>query len=144
MAFAHTRHKVDRYSSLLSFPRALLLLTIANMLTACGGGPEPASGGSSGGGAAISCTSGSSPAVLTWDPVDVATYPDLAGYRIYYGTAPGTYQQPVGGGDFVPANATIYSVMGLTKGTTYYFSATAFDGSNNESIFSNEICRTIS
>jgi hypothetical protein len=118
--------------------KRLLLLAIASLLVACGGGNSgPGPGG--GGGGAVVCTTGPAPAVLTWDTV---SDPDLLGYRIYYGTAPGMYFQPRGGRD--PVNVTTYTVMGLTSGTTYYFATTAYGTTQFESAFSNEVCNTIS
>jgi chitodextrinase len=78
-------------------------------------------------------------AILTWDPV---TAPNLAGYRIYYGTAPGTYLQPTGLGIDV-GNVTSYTVTGLGSGTRYYFAATAYDTFNSESVFSNEVFKDV-
>jgi len=72
---------------------------------------------------------------LAWDAV---TFANLAGYRVYYGTAPGTYIQAKGAGIGV-GNTTTYTVTGLTRGVRYYFAVTDFDGSNNESPYSNEV-----
>jgi hypothetical protein len=74
-------------------------------------------------------------ATLTWDAVADA---DLSGYRVYYGTASGTYFQPLGTGISV-GNVTTYQFTGLSSGTRYYFAVTAVDTSNNESAFSNEV-----
>lgn len=68
---------------------------------------------------------------LAWD---ANTEPELAGYRIYYGTAPRTYGAPIDVG-----NVTTYKVQGLTRGQRYYFAATAYDAVGNESGFSNEV-----
>jgi len=78
-------------------------------------------------------------AALAWDAV---TDPNLSGYRIYYGTAPGTYLQSVGQG-LIVGDVTTYTVTGLSSGTRYYFAATAYDTSNSESIFSNEVFKDI-
>jgi len=78
-------------------------------------------------------------ATLAWDAVTTA---NLSGYRIYYGTAPGTYVQPLGQGINV-GNVTTYTVTGLNGGTRYYFAVTAVDTSNNESTFSNEVFKDI-
>jgi chitodextrinase len=78
-------------------------------------------------------------ATLAWDAVSAS---NLSGYRIYYGTAPGTYMQPLGQGINV-GNVTSYTVTGLTSGTRYYFAATAVDTSGNESTFSNEVFKDI-
>ena len=62
----------------------------------------------------------------------------MAGYKIYYGTAPGTYEAPIVTG-LVPSHA----VRGLESGVLYYFSVTAFDTSGNESGYSNEVSAVI-
>ncbi|MBN1637215.1 MAG: hypothetical protein JW920_11905 [Deltaproteobacteria bacterium] len=62
---------------------------------------------------------------------------DLAGYKVYYGTTARSYVQPYGQGlDVGLANSVEIS---LDNGTTYYFAITAYDLSNNESSYSNEI-----
>ena len=76
-------------------------------------------------------------ATLAWDAVTGAS-----GYRIYYGTAPGTYFQSRGAGVDV-GNVTTFTVTGLGSSTRYYFAVTAYDASNNESTYSNEISRTL-
>jgi chitodextrinase len=78
-------------------------------------------------------------AALVWDPVTVA---NLAGYRVYFGTAPGSYLQPLGQGVNV-GNSTTHTVTGLNRGTRYYFAVTAFDASNGESAYSTEIFKDI-
>jgi chitodextrinase len=78
---------------------------------------------------------GSDTTTLAWD---ASTATNLSGYRIYYGTAPGTYFQSRGKGVDV-GNVTTYTIAGLSSGTRYYFAATAYDTSNNESAFSNEV-----
>ena len=148
MARAHYIWKADCGSLARRCSGALLLLAIAGLLVACGGGgSEPAPGGGvsvfdGGGGSGVGgsgCITGPAPAILTWDAV---TDPSLAGYRIYYGTRGGTYPWSVD----VVGNVTTITVTGLSSGTTYYFAATAYDSSNppNESAFSNEVCKTIS
>jgi len=106
------------------------LLAIAASIMSCGGGgedtvrdiPPPPNG-----------------ATLTWDAVSAT---DLAGYRIYYGPSSGAYLQPYGQG--IPVGkVTVYTVKGLTSGVRYYFAATAYDSSNNESGFSNEVFKDI-
>ena len=74
-------------------------------------------------------------ATLHWDAVVAA---NLSGYRVYYGTDPGTYLQSRGQGLSV-GNITTYTLTGLSSGTRYYFAVTAFDSSNNESPYSNEV-----
>ena len=73
-------------------------------------------------------------ASLSWNP---NTEPDLAGYKVYYGTASRTYGSPINVG-----NQTAFAVTGLSAGT-YYFAVTAFDTSGNESVFSAEVSKAI-
>jgi hypothetical protein len=69
---------------------------------------------------------------IAWDPV---TDTDLAGYRVYYGTSPGSYTQSVDVG-----NVTTATLNGLTDCTQYYFGVKAYDTASNESAnYSNEI-----
>ncbi len=68
---------------------------------------------------------------LAWD---ANTESDLAGYRVYFGTTSGAYTNPVGVG-----NVTQYTLGGLTPGQTYYIAVTAFDTSEHESDYSNEV-----
>jgi Concanavalin A-like lectin/glucanases superfamily/Fibronectin type III domain len=78
---------------------------------------------------------------LSWDPVPD---PDLEGYRIFYGTAPGRYfgdgstqgPSPVDAGkdrEFV--------ISGLTNGRLYYFVVAAYDASQTpyQTLFSREV-----
>lgn len=81
----------------------------------------------------------SNSAALAWDSV---TASNISGYRIYYGTAPGTYLQSFGLGISV-GNTTSYTLLGLSSGTRYYFAVTAFDTSGNESVYSNEAFKDV-
>ncbi len=83
-------------------------------------------------------------ATLSWTApttnVDSTPLTDLAGYKVHYGTSSGYYTQSI---DINNAATTTYQVNNLTDGQTYYFSVTAYDTSNNESGYSNVVCRTI-
>ena len=68
---------------------------------------------------------------LAWNP---NTEPDLAGYRIYYGTASREYVDSIDVG-----NTTTYGLDGLLEGVTYYIALTAYDTTGNESGFSDEV-----
>jgi hypothetical protein len=72
---------------------------------------------------------------LAWDP---STSEDVVGYKVYVGLSPGNYGDPI-----VIGNQTSYTVTGLSDGNTYYFAATAYDQSGNESGFSNEVSTTV-
>ena len=104
MAIATRLHESAR-----TYLSALLLCAMVCLLVACG------SSGSGGGGQSAA-SAGPNTAMLTWDAVPV---PDVGGYRVYYGTAPGTYSQSFGRG-LNTGNVTTYEVMGLSSGTRYY------------------------
>jgi hypothetical protein len=72
---------------------------------------------------------------LAWD---ANTEPDLAGYKIHYGTASENYTVTID-----VNNVTEYTVTGLNEGTTYYFAATAYDTEDNESGYSVELVYTV-
>lgn len=81
-------------------------------------------------------------ATLSWNS---NKEPDLAGYKIYYGTSPRTGNCPLGG---YPqkvdiGNKTSYTVEKLETGKDYYFSITSYDKSGNESCFSSEVKKII-
>jgi len=70
---------------------------------------------------------------LAWD---ANTEPDLAGYRVYYGTASREY----GIGNSIDAENTMtYRLDGLLEGVMYYIAVTAYDMYGNESGFSDEV-----
>src|SRR2546421_5308947 len=81
----------------------------------------------------------SNTASLAWDAV---TVPSLSGYRVYFGTAPGTYLQSLGQGISV-GNVTAYTLTGLASGSQYYFAVTAFDTVGVESPYSNEVSKNV-
>ena len=62
---------------------------------------------------------------------------NLGGYKVYTGTASGSYSQNVDVG-----NVTSYTLSGLNDGTTYYFAVTAYDATGDVSGFSNQVSYT--
>jgi hypothetical protein len=82
-----------------------------------------------------SISSSSSTATLTWNP---STNTNLAGYKIYMGTASGIYGSPITVG-----NVTSYTVPNLGVGNTYYFAVTDYNSNGIESGFSNEVSKSI-
>ena len=68
---------------------------------------------------------------MAWDP---NSDPNVAGYKVYYGTSPGKY-----GPGFAVGNVTTYDLTGLIKGQKYYLAITAYDKAGKESKFSTEI-----
>jgi hypothetical protein len=68
---------------------------------------------------------------LAWDP---NAEPDLAGYKVYYGTQSGDYDSVIDVGDVIQ-----YAIGSLEPETRYYLALTAYDTSWNESDFSWEV-----
>jgi len=68
---------------------------------------------------------------LGWDP---NMEPDLAGYKVYYGSSSRGYEFSID-----VDNTTTFTVSTLENGRTYYFAATAYDTSDYESEYSNEV-----
>ena len=94
-------------------------------------------GGSRGGSATHSFrVPGTAQVTLEWDPNSET---DLAGYRIYMGTASGAY----GATPIAAGLSTTCTVTGLVSGRTYYFAATAFNAGGLESGKSNEVIYTV-
>jgi len=75
--------------------------------------------------------------VLAW----TAPTGTVSGYRVYYGTASGSYTQSLGGGTYV--TKTTFTLSGLASGYTYYFAVTAIDAAGGESGYSNEASKLI-
>jgi hypothetical protein len=69
------------------------------------------------------------------------TEPDLAGYRIYYGYSAGIYSGVVDVGFTETPGNPSYLLSSLKLQTTY-IALTAYDNSNNESLFSSEFSAT--
>lgn len=72
---------------------------------------------------------------LAWD---ANPEPDIAGYKLYYGTVSGSYGAPIDVG-----NVTTHTVPNLTDGLTYFFATTAYDAFGNQSGYSNEVTFTV-
>jgi hypothetical protein len=68
---------------------------------------------------------------VTWQP---NTNNGVVGYNVYYGTKSQVYTNKLSVG-----NLTATNVSGLVPGATYYFAATSFGASNQESAYSQEI-----
>lgn len=73
---------------------------------------------------------------ISWD---ANTEPDLAGYKIYYGTASSQYDNSVDIG-----NVTEYRAFDLVVEQRYYFVVTAYDQAGNESDYSEEVSEIVS
>jgi hypothetical protein len=71
---------------------------------------------------------------IAWD---ANAEPDVAGYKVYYGTASGAYGSPI-----ILGTQTTYTISGLPDGI-YYVAVTAFNTAGLESGYSNEVSTTI-
>lgn len=80
-------------------------------------------------------TGTSTAATLSWNPV---TSTNLAGYKVYVGTASGVYGTSINVG-----NVTSYVVSNLALGNTYYFVVTAYNPSGIESLPSSEASKSV-
>jgi len=69
---------------------------------------------------------------LGWDP---SIQPNLDHYVVYWGTSSGNYSMS----EVIPSDTTTFRVTGLTADTRYYFTITAVDVEDNESIVSREV-----
>jgi hypothetical protein len=137
----------DRSQARRSFPALILILLITVMLSltglGCGGGggAEAVAPGSSGPGL-TGANTGS--ATLVWNApatnMDGSPLNDLAGYKIYYGVAPGVYTMAVDVG-----SNTSYQISNLAVGMTYYFTVTAYNTTGSESEYATPpVSKTIS
>jgi hypothetical protein len=72
---------------------------------------------------------------FAWDP---SNDPNVAGYKLSYGTASGTYSKSLNAG-----NSNSASVTSLTPGATYYFVVTAYNSIGLQSLPSNEVSITM-
>jgi hypothetical protein len=72
---------------------------------------------------------------LAWDP---NTEPDIAGYRLSYGTVSGNYSITVDVG-----NVTQWTVADLVAGQTYFFAVRAYNTENFISDYSSQVNHTV-
>jgi hypothetical protein len=149
-------------------PSVVVGLLFAAVLSACGGGssgsatttdasatslstaddtaaaaPAPAPAPTPAPAPAVPAPSANS-ALLTWNSpatlADGSVTPNIAGYRIYYGTTPGSYSSSV----YVAGAANLSTLItGLQLGATWYFTVAAVDSSGNESSFDYEVSKTL-
>jgi hypothetical protein len=119
---------------------ALLWLTVAHALVACGGGSSSS---------AVPPQAGEPPSAPPGEHAATATLnwsasPSNAvvGYRVYHGTASGHYLQAKGAGTDV-GNVTSHVVTGLAQGKRYHFAVTAYAASGSESNYSAEASKVV-
>ena len=114
-----------------------MLVIVTSSLFGCGGGVSTTDSQPSG-----DIPAGTGTATLAWiaptTNIDGTPLTTLAGYKVYYGTAPGVYT-PI----FV-GNVNSYQIVGLANGQTYYFTVTAYDSYGNESDYAPVASKLIS
>jgi hypothetical protein len=74
-------------------------------------------------------------ALLSWDP---SPSPDVVGYKVYIGTGSRQYTSPIDVG-----TSLTHKMAGLLSGKTYYFAVTAYNNTQLESAYSNEVQKSI-
>lgn len=122
--------------------KCLFTLVLISSLVACSGGD----GGTGYSNGTISNPNGTSPALgLTWvapsERVDNTglSLSEIAGYRIYYGTEAGNYQNQFVVND---GSAEQAQIVGVPSGV-YYLVMTTIDMDSRESPYSSEVVVTI-
>jgi hypothetical protein len=78
-----------------------------------------------------------SAATLSWN---ASTSSDTVGYKVYKGTASGSYGAPLA---TLQGPVLSYQATGLLMNTTYFFVVTSYDAAGNESLHSNEVSKSI-
>jgi hypothetical protein len=94
-----------------------------------------------------SCTRNDRTVTISWTAPDRYTnntpLTDLAGYRIFIGTTPGSYEQTID----IPINETRatmrHTLKNLPSGHTYFIAVKAYNKSGIESNYSNEVNKYI-
>lgn len=80
-------------------------------------------------------------ATLSWSAPTTYTngsaMSDLAGFRVHYGSSPGSYAQQLDVG-----KVTTHKVSNLANGT-WYFAVTAYNASGSESAYSSEVSKSV-
>ena len=102
------------------------------VLAGCGGG----------GGRSALPGGGDASGQLTWDApssnTDGSPVADLAGYKLYYGTASGNYTASIDVGNVTSIPVTTLSSSVPVPGL-YFIAVTAYDITGHESVYSDEI-----
>jgi hypothetical protein len=118
----------------------LLALILVLPLIACSGGDEDLA--DAGGDSLQSSTFGA--LGLAWTSPEfredgtILISNEISGYRIYYGTAPGDYQNQVD----IDSGSNSAQISAIPSGT-YYVVVTAIDMDGRESLYSREVVITI-
>ena len=124
----------------LSVKRLVIYITFFFYLAGCA--MEEGDSGSSSSGVDVERT-GKGTALVSWAPptdnTDNSTLIDLAGFKIYYGTFPGEYDQTI---TINNPGMSSYLVENLAS-SDWFFVMTAFNTSGIESAYSAEVYKEI-
>ncbi len=133
----------------------LALFFVVTMVAGCGGGgssavplplaaPDSTAGnqpGTTGSGSSNPSGATAGTAALAWTApatnADGTALTDLRGYKVHYGSSPRSYSRTIDVG-----KVTAYSLQDLAPGS-YYITVTAYNAAGTESVFSNEVSKTI-
>jgi len=124
-----------------SIARALSICFVSCLAGCGGGGSDDVGGGGGSGGGSGGGGGGGGVALgaitLAWD---ANAQPQVAGYKLYYGTASNAYSDSADVGNPAPSAGTVtYTLTGLAEGQTYFIAATVYDASRLESALSTEV-----
>ena len=124
----------------LMFKKLLILIAFMFFLSGCA---ESGGSGSSGSSGISVVPIGNGTALVSWVPPtqnsDGSSLADLAGFKIYYGTFPGDYDETV-----TISNPGLSSFLIENLGNSdWFFAMTAFNSSGIESVYSTEASKTI-
>jgi hypothetical protein len=128
----------------LTVKKLLIYTAFLFVLNGCGAGSSGGGSGSDSGASGVSVVQkGDGTALLSWTPptenTDNSALTDLAGYKIYYGTFSGDYDNTI---TIDNEGLSSYLVEELAA-VDWCFVVTAFNLSGIESAYSIEVCKSI-
>jgi hypothetical protein len=129
--------------SMVTAKRLLIHTAVVFFLNGCAAEIDTIAGRDPVSSAASGVPKGDGTALVSWEPptenTDDSVLTDLAGYKIYYGTFPGEYEKSITINN--PA-VTSYLIEDLGA-SDWFFVMTAFNSSQIESSYSEEMFKTV-
>ena len=122
----------------LTFLKYILVLAVAFTLSACSSA-EDGAGGNTGASTVINLLGISWTAPSEREDNSALSLSEIAGFRIYYGTEAGDYQNQI---DINDSSSSQAQVEDLASGT-YYVVVTTVDTDGRESLYSPEVVITL-
>ena len=128
----------------MTFKKLLIFTTFLVFLNGCGGGSGSDSDSNATSSSELIGPKGDGTALVSWTaPIqntDNSTLTDLAGFKVYFGTFPGEYENSI-----TVNSVGLSSVLVENLGAgDWFFVMTAFNSSGIESAYSKEVFKTIS